>query len=101
MQIHNGESCLPWEDNWMVIFPKLKYPELLSFAKKKKEKKSNISISALGNNQPNHLFHQPLSASAFSQLQALRGNLENLNLDDENDLWGYIWGSNNFSKTKV
>jgi hypothetical protein len=65
------------------------------------KKKSNISISALDNNQPNHLFHQPLSASAFSQLQALRGNLENLNLDDENDLWGYIWGSNNFSTTKV
>jgi predicted TIM-barrel fold metal-dependent hydrolase len=39
VQIHNGESCLPWEDNWMVIFPKLKYPELLSFAKKKKEKR--------------------------------------------------------------
>jgi hypothetical protein len=34
VQIHNGESCLLWEDNWMVIFPKLKYPELLSFEKK-------------------------------------------------------------------
>jgi hypothetical protein len=41
--------------------------ELFSFAKK-----NNISISnALVNHLANHLFHLPLSALAFLQLQAL------------------------------
>ena len=38
---------------------------------------------------------------AFSQLQALRGNLEDLNVNEENDLWGYTWGSKIFSATKI
>ena len=81
----------------LVRAAKLKYPELYSFAKN-----NNISISnALVNNLPNHLFHLPLSTMAFSQLQALRGNLEDLNVNEENDLWGYIWGSNIFSATKI
>ena len=70
-----------------VRTPKLKYPELFSFAKK-----NNISISnALVDNLPNHLFHLPLSALAFLQLQALRRNLEDLNVNEENDLWTYTW----------
>jgi hypothetical protein len=46
----------------------------------------------------NHLFRLPLSAQAFSQLQAL---MENLNLDIDSALWSYAWGSNNFSASKA
>lgn len=100
VQVQNGQSCLLWEDNWIdgsVRAAKLKYPELFSFAKT-----NNIPISnALVNNLSNHLFHLPLSTMAFSQLQALRGYLEDLNVNEENDLWGYTWGSNIFLATKI
>jgi hypothetical protein len=75
------------EDNWIdgsIKAAKLKYPKLFSFAKNNNIPNSN----ALVNNLPNHLFHLPLSTMAFSQLQALRGNLEDLNVNEENDLWG-------------
>lgn len=92
VQIHNGRSCLLWEDNWMdgpVRAAKMRFPELHSFSKN-----NRISVDkAVAHNQLNKLFHIPMSAQAFSQLQVMMNLLENLNLDNESDLWSYAWGS--------
>jgi hypothetical protein len=36
VNIQDGRTCLFWEDLWKGIVPKLSFPELYSFSKKKK-----------------------------------------------------------------
>ena len=47
------------------------------------------------------LFHLPLSEEAYNQYLILQQSLDVLQLSDDKDTWGFIWGSNFFSSSKV
>lgn len=97
VNIVDGQSCLLWDDLWFNKVPRLQYPQLFSFAKL-----SGISINAAVNSEgPNTLFHLPLSQLAAVQLMELAHNLNSLQLQNDVDIWTYIWGSPIFSTSKA
>lgn len=46
-------------------------------------------------------FHVPLSIEAYKQYQIMISKLNNVQLTQGNDTWGYIWGSSNFTSNKA
>ena len=97
IEIKDGKTCLLWDDLWNGGVPKLQFPELYSFTKKK-----SITIQeAKELSQLHTIFHLPLSEEAFAQYENLLDNLNNLATTDSKDIWRYIWGSNHFSSRKV
>lgn len=93
VQINNGKSCHFWEDLWGNDLLSHRFPELFSFAKKKK-----ITFAEGATQVPIHsLFHLPLSQQAHEQIIQLQVELEGLHLSNLPDSWQYIWNSNMFS----
>jgi hypothetical protein len=92
-QINNGRTCYLWEDLWGNEVLSQKFPELFSYAKKKKivfaEAKAQIQLHSL--------FHLPLSQQAHAQLLQLQVILDGLTISDEPDNWLYNWNSSFFS----
>lgn len=95
VNIQDGRTCLFWDDLWCGMVPKLSFPELYSFSKKK-----NL-IFAEVKSAPNlhSFFHLPLSVQAFSQLGQLQNTLQLTQVSDLLDTWVYSWGSANFSSS--
>jgi hypothetical protein len=48
-----------------------------------------------------NLFHLPLSSEAYVQFQNLSATLQSLQLQQGNDAWTFIWGTNFFQSRKV
>jgi hypothetical protein len=93
VKINNGESCFFWDDLWREDTLAHKYPELLSFAKKRQ-----ISFKQASSQAPlQSLFHLPLSQQAHDQLLLLQGELDEVRLNNLPDAWSYIWNSDDFS----
>ena len=92
-----GDTCSLWNDLWSGRVPAQAFPELFSFAKLK-----DISLSGAAAAQSlNTLFHLPLSESAFQQLIVLACDLQDAVFSEEKDVWSYIWGSFQFSSSKI
>jgi len=97
VQVNNGKSCFLWEDLWGTEPLIHKFPELLSFAKKK-----NISFAEGATIIPFHsLFHLLLSQQAHSQMLQLQAEVQEIQLNELSDKWIYIWNSNLFSVNKA
>jgi hypothetical protein len=89
----SGSTIHFWEDLWGGCVPKWAYPELLSFVKTK-----NLSLQkAADTYNLGDLFHLPLTAEAFTQLESLLDGIDSCNLGTEDDIWVYIWGANDYS----
>jgi hypothetical protein len=87
-----GKTCYLWEDLWDNEPMAHKFPELYSFAKKKKMVlKDGISQTPFHN-----LFNLPLSTQAHSQMIQLQTRLQQIQLDKSADKWSYIWNSSKF-----
>jgi hypothetical protein len=97
VQISDGKSCYLWEDLWGNDILSQKFPELFSFAKKKKLVFAEAKVQV----QLHSLFHLPLSQQAHAQLLQLQEILDDLDISDEPDKWLYIWNSNSFSVRKA
>jgi len=96
--LNDGKTCLLWQDIWgQDCIPQLAYPELFSFAKNKAI--SVAEAKSLGNFHD--LFHLPLSEEAYNHYLILQESPDVLQLSDDKDTWGFIWGSNFFSSSKV
>jgi hypothetical protein len=95
--VENGQSCIFWTDNWRPISPATSAPELFFFAKNK-----FLSVNVvLNTDEISELFHLSISNVALAQMQNLEGSIEHLPLSAEKDIWGYIWGSTNFSSSRI
>ena len=97
VNLHDGKTCLFWSDLWLDTIPELSFPELSSFAK---NKRITVAMAMLVDG-PQDLFHLPLSEEAYAQFIQLQTILQSLQLTDDKDSWGFIWGSNLFSSTRV
>lgn len=92
-QVIDGSSCLFWVNIWNGRLLSSQYPELFSFAKDK-----SISVCSFINAEDlTELFYLPHSSQAFSQYQHLVSLVEDTNLQEGNDTWSYIWGTNQFT----
>jgi len=62
------------------------------------QKNKSISVGkAKDQAQISQLFHLPLSDLAHSQMVNLTNTLDSMQLTDDYDSWGYVWGSNIFA----
>lgn len=96
VSINDGRSCLLWDDLWGEDTLAHKYPEHLSFAKKRQ-----ISFKQGISRTPLHgFFHLPLSQQAHAQLINLQEELNGFVLDSSPDTWSYIWNSSFFFSKK-
>lgn len=95
--IFDGSLCSLWDDLWAGKVPRMAFPELFSFSKRR-----NISIKHVASLQElQQLFHLPLTEIAFSQLVELAQDLEDTIFSNEMDVWSYIWGSLQFSSSNA
>jgi hypothetical protein len=98
--VGNGKTALFWTDLWSDNCLHLKFPHLITFAKR-----TDISVNKVMQMEfLQDLFHLPLSQQAFAEFE----QLENLcdptqfqTLSHQEDSWSYIWGSDKFSTTKA
>jgi len=97
IDLKDGRTCLLWSDMWLGMAPETSFPELYSFAK---NKRITVAMAMLVDG-PQDLFHLPLSEEAYAQFIQLQTILQSLQLTDDKDSWGFIWGSNLFSSTRV
>lgn len=82
----DGQSCYFWDDLWGDEILSQKFPELNSFAKKRKLITADGLLSA-----PLHsLFHLPLSQQAFSQMEQLQNIIDGIDINNVPDSWTYI-----------
>lgn len=95
--MEDDSTCNLWHDFWGGMVPQQSFPELYSFAKK-----TNIRVKASKEiSDLEQLFHLPLAAIAFEQLQVLLNALESAGNLHGNDTWTYIWGSPLFTSAKA
>lgn len=73
----------------------------LNFSLLQKKNKSISVGKAKDQAQISQLFHLPLSDLAHSQMVNLTSTLDSMQLTDDYDSWGYVWGSNIFAATKA
>lgn len=88
-KVGNGSSLAFWTDLWDGV-PKLQlWPHLHSFSKN-----LHISIQSIWNLEDltSH-FHLPLSEEAYGEFQDLTSLLEELELNDNSDLWHFPLGA--------
>jgi hypothetical protein len=76
-----GTSFLFWSDNWTVnnsSMPlRIRFPRLFSYVLEE-------TLS--------ELFHRPISAQAFQELEQLKLLMDRNPLSDQEDCWSYVWG---------
>jgi hypothetical protein len=88
--VGNGSTVCFWDDLWTDFVLSIKYPRLVSFARK-------VDVSVLEVMQADDLdslFILPLSAEALHELDNLQAQLQTMPYDDENvDSWVPVWGS--------
>jgi hypothetical protein len=95
--VRNGHSTLLWLDVWDSHFLSIQWPELYSFVRNK-----NIAIfQAAHSSSVQDLFHLPLSEEAFEQYQDFNVLVAGLQLQEDSDIWSYIWGSLVFTPRKA
>lgn len=95
--VNNGSSCFLWHDFWEGSVCSQAFPELYSYAKNQHiSLKVVVSILAAQD-----MFYFPLSTKAYTQFQELQSILQNLQLQQTNDVWFYVWGSTFFSSRKA
>lgn len=96
LNLQNGESTLFWQDRWNGQPLESEMPELHSYAKNRKI----TAKQAMNTEDLTHLFHLPISETAFSQLQQMIHLLQQRGTSSEQDLWTYSWGQK-FSAAKA
>jgi len=96
-EIKDGKTCLFWDDLWLNKVPRIHYPELYSFARVE----DMIVHMALNAEEPEFIFHFPLSPIAAQQLVEIAESLESLPASNDTDIWTYIWGTPFFSTSKA
>jgi len=96
----DGYTSFFWSDIWNGRLFSSQFPELFSFAKDKHISVQTF-ISMLAIEEPDELFHLPLSTQAYGQFQQLNSIIANITLQARNDVWSYIWNSNIFTSSKA
>jgi hypothetical protein len=93
INVNDGSTCFFWLDNWNNGALYLTYPELFSFAK---SSHTSLKSLVLSESLEEH-FHLPLSVEAFQQYQILLTIIQSLQLNQDADIWSYVWGTSFFS----
>jgi hypothetical protein len=90
-------TVLLWEDVWNGHYLSNELPRLFSFAKDKK-----VSIAQfLANPEVQHNFYTPLSQQALYELNQLEHMMDQAQQSQlDRDVWGYIWGNNQYSSSR-
>jgi hypothetical protein len=97
VNIQNGSSVLFWHNMWGNRVRHSQSAELYSFTTMK-----NITLEqAYRMDHLHDIFQLPLSETAFQQYLLLSSKMDSLSLNDENDVWSYIWGNVTFSVNKT
>jgi len=95
--VRNGHSSLLWLVVWDSHFLSEQWPQLFSFVRNQ-----HILVhQAFHCPSAEELFHLPLFEEAFQQFQELTILLNDLSLQEETDIWTYIWGSTAFTSSKA
>jgi hypothetical protein len=95
--VHKGNTCFLWHDQWGGSIHSQDLPELYSFARSK-----HVSVAKANTIEDlAHLFNLPLSQEAFAQLLVLATEFEEIQFDEEKDVWSYSWGSPFYSSMKA
>jgi hypothetical protein len=81
-----------WDDQWNILFLKLKFPQLHFFARNKKIK-LHRAIQSNQNNGLHSLFQIPLSYEAFEQFSVIQDIFDQTQRFVDNDVWSYIYGT--------
>jgi hypothetical protein len=87
-----GTSFLFWFDNWTVnnlSMPlRIRFPRLFSHVLEE-----NLSAQRVyAAHDLSELFHRPISAQAFQELEQLKLLMDRNPLSDQEDCWSYVWG---------
>jgi hypothetical protein len=97
VHIHNGSTVLLWHDMWGNGVRRVQSAELYSFTLRQ-----HISLQQAFSMEDFHnIFHLPMSETAFQQFLTLQVEIGGLNINEENDIWSYIWGNADFSVKKA
>jgi hypothetical protein len=87
-----GTSFLFWFDNWAAnsssIPLRIRFPRLFSYVLEENWSAQRVYAS----NDLAELFHRPISAQAFQELEQLKLLMERHPLSDQEDSWTYVWG---------
>lgn len=86
----DGSSVCFWDDLWADSVLSIKFPRLVSFARK-----ADASVLEIMQAEDlDTIFILPFSEEAFAEFENLQTQLENLPYDDSNsDRWLPVWGS--------
>jgi hypothetical protein len=94
--VGNGTSVMFWSDVWNEHHLQQKFPRLYSYAKNK-----YISVAQfLLSNNIQKRFHLPISVEAFQEYQELKQLIQQIQLNQSNDNWHYIWGNGIYASSK-
>jgi hypothetical protein len=92
-----GNSVLLWEDVWNGHCLINELPRLFSFARNKRVPIANY----LANPEVQQNFYTPLSQQALEELNQLEQMMDQAQQSQlDNDVWGYIWGNNQYSSSR-
>lgn len=92
VNVEDGRIALLWFDRWDDDIKSDKYPELLSFAINR-----NITLRQARLDNPQEMFHTPLSEEAFQQLHCLNASLADHPNNNQQDRWLCLEGSHLYS----
>jgi hypothetical protein len=82
---------------WNGRILQLQYPQLYSFTPNK-----NITVvGALAMEFFHNLFTLPLLEEAYDQFLDLQLWLQSIEINEEKDVWSYIWGNTHYSSKKA
>lgn len=85
-----------------VLYKGLAQAQINQFPELYFVKKTDITVqNALQQDNRIQLFHFPLSVEAFDQLNIMQIILQNVQLNADDDLWVYIWGTHHYSSVKA
>lgn len=90
---NQGDSFLFWKDLWSNDILQESMTNLFSFASNE-----DISLKAFQNQELHQNFKLPLSGGAMQQLNNLLSRLDEVSMENEPDVWHYVWNSHYQSK---
>lgn len=97
VSIKDGASTLFWHDLWNGQAIAHAFPELFSFSRNPRVIVRHLALL----NPISQHFHLPLSTQAYQQYQGLIAMIQNVQNQQDPDLWIYNWGNAKFSTGKA
>jgi hypothetical protein len=97
VQIQDGSTVYLWQDIWNGTVRLNEFPHLYSFTNRTKI----LVKHAKDIEDLNDIFQLHLTNEAFQHYLRLTSEMSDLSLNNDSDVWNYIWGSDQYSVSKA